>query len=462
MIATGLDAQQQKAVTHPASRLLVTAPAGSGKTRVLTARIGWLLEQASAQPRDFLVITFARKAAAELRHRLETQGMKDVPVMTFHAWAYRFLRSVHTLPFSVITDGQRVLLLRKIFIALFQGQRGADIRRIARELNWSVPFMLRELVHIMDTLRQFGLTLYTIQQYASQNTSWVCSQLLIELWQQYERILERHGVSDFPLLLVRAEEVLKSRKHFVRLPKYILIDEAQDASKTELSLLTCLMRRETCATWVGDSNQAVYAWRGAVPLQKQDAHISLVMNYRSDSRIIRAVNYFLSRSSSQAMQTVLPARYTPQIIIHQRYAESTVVAQIVEELFQIGYKARDIMILARTHAPLKSLSNIREKYMGLRMATVHAAKGLEALVVIILNCSEDRFGFPLPERPASHKILIDLAHYDQKSEERRLFYVALTRARERLIVLSNAAAPSAYLAELPSRYWRRNHSILVS
>src|SRR3989304_7257008 len=131
MAATSqLDDRQLKAVQHPASRLLITAPAGSGKTRVLLARVEWLLQRIRASPSDCLVVTFARKASGELRQRLRLAGLSEVPVMTFHAWAYRFLRRVHTLPFVLITADKRALLLRKFFVALLHSRHAETIGKL--------------------------------------------------------------------------------------------------------------------------------------------------------------------------------------------------------------------------------------------------------------------------------------------------------------------------------------------
>jgi DNA helicase-4 len=268
-------------------------------------------------------------------------------------------------------------------------------------------------------------------------------------------VLRKHTAFDFPLLISEALQQLSGdarlRARIQSKSDCVLVDEVQDANPEELALLT-LIAKNARITFVGDLLQAIYAWRGAVPFKQPATEKKLQNNYRSDARIIELVNAYTTETiGATHFRAVQPAAHRPLIVVHERYAEVVVITQLLGELRQKGYAPKDVLILARAWNPLRELQALRLRFTGLRLSTVHAAKGLEAPVVILVRCSEDRFGFPLPGREQHHSILRELTAYEQSAEEKRLFYVALTRARERLILLTQKDAPSPFLKALTKK-----------
>jgi superfamily I DNA/RNA helicase len=155
-ISVELDAFQRAALTACDSPLLITAPAGAGKTSVLIERVGWLIGQGLTTEKRIVVLTFANKAAKELRERLALRGLA-VTAMTFHAWAYSLLKSLHRLPFRLISDKEKDVLLRRLLIRMLSDRvQGGEIRKVAAEHNWSLTFLAREVIRVIETLRQFG------------------------------------------------------------------------------------------------------------------------------------------------------------------------------------------------------------------------------------------------------------------------------------------------------------------
>ncbi|MFH0830622.1 MAG: UvrD-helicase domain-containing protein, partial [Parcubacteria group bacterium] len=134
------DPYQLAAVTSPAQELSVVAPAGSGKTHVLVERVRWLLNKQKVQPKRVLVLTFAHKAAAELRLRLGASGCSGVTAETFHAWAYRQVKRTHLWPGRLVLEAERHQLLWKLAIRLLRDSRLAVVARELRAIeNWSEP-----------------------------------------------------------------------------------------------------------------------------------------------------------------------------------------------------------------------------------------------------------------------------------------------------------------------------------
>ncbi len=449
-----LDAYQKRAVFSKSKDLLITAPAGSGKTRVLIERVARLVGDHSARPEQILVLTFARKAAAEIRTRFKDKGLARVEALTFHAWAYRLARSIHTSSFELINESQRERVLRRICVRLLSG---SEVRQKTRaqieQLNWSLTYLVTELISVLQILRQFGWTAdKTRQAIEDKKINWEFNDLLLRLWDSYEWLCAKRQTFDFNLLISYAEKYLLA--HEVRLARtrsryrHILVDEVQDANGQELSLINLIRGQKSSLTFVGDLNQAIYTWRGAHLPPDLKERVVLKNNYRSDKKIISLINDFYGLK----IESTRPAQVKPVCIYHQRYAEARVLKRLLKELSELGYVTKDVLILARAHNPLQQIKDLKKEFRGLRLATVHAVKGLEARVVILINCSQDRFGFPLPDNEQAHPLLGQLAKYDQSAEEKRIFYVAMTRARERLILLTDERRPSPYLREMSKKY----------
>lgn len=451
---------QRAAVADPAEHLLIEAPAGSGKTRVLVERVAWLVAQGHVRPADVQVVTFARKAAQVLRERLQAAGLGEVRAQTFHAWAYGLLMSVHTTSFRLVADAERAKLQRRLLVGMASDARWSTCwRQLLVDRNWSPTFAARELLLALSSLRDFGQQPSDLKRFiATFPDASLFDELLLELWRRFELVLDRNGAFDFPLLVRRATERLQNWPRGLRKPtaalKHVLIDEAQDASRDELALIHAASDR-VATTWVGDPNQAVYAWRGAVGLDRPGAvHRPLQSCYRSDARIVSLVNAYVHAAIGKGgvpARAVRAPTLRPQLVCHPRYGEGLALRRILTDLSAQGLAPHDVLVLARCHAPLERLTADTRPWRGVHFATVHAAKGLEARAVVVLGVSDDRFGFPLPARTSPHPAVKTLATYDQAAEERRLLYVALTRARDHLYLLSDIERPSSLLQAIPRR-----------
>jgi len=248
------DAQRQ-AVTAPLAPTLVLAGAGSGKTRVLTHRVAWLVQVEGVSPHGILAVTFTNKAAGEMRARIEAQlGLPSAPLWigTFHGIAHRLLR-LHWreagLPqgFSILDAEDQQRLVKRII-------RGAGLD----EARW-VP---REVAWFINAQKDEGLRPKHLKDDGDPTR-----RQMIRLYEAYEEACQRNGVVDFAELLLRSFELWREGpglvEHYRSRFGHILVDEFQDTNTIQYSWMKALAGATSLPYVVGDDDQSIYRWRGA-------------------------------------------------------------------------------------------------------------------------------------------------------------------------------------------------------
>ncbi|MGB4342166.1 MAG: DNA helicase II [Moraxellaceae bacterium] len=298
-LTSGLNAAQMDAVTSDAQHLLVLAGAGSGKTRVLTTRIAWFCQEHGLSPWSVLAVTFTNKAAAEMRHRLES--LLGIPtqalwVGTFHGLAHRFLRAHWAeagLPqnFQILDSDDQTRLLK----------------RVIRELNLDEDkWPARQAAWFINGQKDEGHRPQHIQHNGD-----LFLATMTRIYQAYEDACARGGMLDFAELLLRSHELwLKEPRllqHYQSRFRHILVDEFQDTNAVQYAWLRMLAGKEGMLTVVGDDDQSIYGWRGAKienirEFQRDypDADvIRLEQNYRSTGNILAAANAVIAQNSDR-------------------------------------------------------------------------------------------------------------------------------------------------------------------
>ena len=294
----GLNPEQLSAVTWPPQSALVLAGAGSGKTRVLTTRIAWLLQSGQASVHSILAVTFTNKAAKEMQTRLGAMIPVNVRAMwlgTFHGLCHRFLRLHH-----------KDAGLPSTFQILDSGDQLALIKRLLKQLNIAEEIIApRSLQGFINAQKENGLR-------ASQLTAPdPYTQRLIECYAEYDKTCNREGVVDFAELMLRSYEMLQAneilRRHYQNRFNHILVDEFQDTNKLQYAWLK-LMAGDTAAVFaVGDDDQSIYRFRGAhvgnmTALMREfniEEPIKLEQNYRSDGHILAAANAVIENNAER-------------------------------------------------------------------------------------------------------------------------------------------------------------------
>ena len=354
-----LNDPQREAVTAPVSNLLVLAGAGSGKTRVLTHRIAWLIEAEGASPHGVLAVTFTNKAAAEMRHRIET--LLEAPprhmwVGTFHGIAHRLLRAhwqEAKLPenFQILDGEDQLRLVKRIMKSLDLDEK----RWPARQAGWYINGQKdegRRARHIEPAGDLF-------------------SETMLRVYGAYEDACERGGMVDFAELLLRSHELwLENAEllaHYQRRFRHLLVDEFQDTNAIQYAWLRVLAGRDGRIMVVGDDDQSIYGWRGAKienlhRFQQDfgDVHtVRLEQNYRSTGTILNAANALIDHNDDRLGKKLwTDGADGDPIRIYAGYNEldeARFIAERIQEFVEAGNAPGEAAILYRSNAQSRNL-----------------------------------------------------------------------------------------------------------
>ncbi len=351
----GLDPEQARAVTTTASPLCILAPAGSGKTRVLTRRIAHRIATGETDPSHILALTFTRKAAGELRDRLRRLGARDgVLAGTFHSVAYAQLRSRwadHRKPPPTLLD-RKSKLLGPLLPAELRRDRSRIAGEVASEIEWAKA-------------RMVGPDAYPSAVVALGRTPPLSTEVVAASYQAYERAKADAGLIDFDDLLGLCIAALEADKPFAAAQRWrfrhLFVDELQDVNPLQFRLLEAWRdgRDDACA--VGDPQQSIYGWNGADPRFLLDIAqhwrgvevIELQRSYRSTPEILAAAAAVL-RQGRQPVRPIVAARQ-PGPSVHlsghdDGRAEAVAVANAVRLAHRPGRPWSDQAILVRTHS----------------------------------------------------------------------------------------------------------------
>ena len=400
-ILNPLNDAQRAAVTAPLGPVLVLAGAGSGKTRVLTHRIAWVIQAEGASTHGIMAVTFTNKAAAEMRGRVEQLlGMPGggLWIGTFHGIAHRLLR-LHWreagLPqgFQILDAEDQQRLIKKLIKA-----------QELDETRW-VP---REVQYFINTNKDEGLRPPQLRD-GNDPTR----QQFIRLYALYEEACARAGVVDFAELLLRAFELWQKNAellaHYRRRFRHVLIDEFQDTNAIQYGWMKLLVGSEGMPFAVGDDDQSIYRWRGA---RVENLHqfrrdfptaqlFRLEQNYRSTGAILAAANGLIANNSGRLGKNLWTSGERGDPI--RLYAafnerdEAEFVTHRIRDWVHHGGLRRDIAILYRSNAQSRvfeeSFLSARipyKVYGGLRFFERAEIKDALAYLRLVANRSDDQ------------------------------------------------------------------------
>ena len=345
-----LNPEQLEAVCHTGSPLLILAGAGSGKTRVITTKIAWLIAEQGVRPESILAVTFTNKAAREMAERAraldERAGRSSI--RTFHsfgAWMLRRYAEWAGLSpnFTIYDDDDSVTLLMKALPQLNKQEAQRFIRKISRAKDYCLLPDSPQLTMI-DPAPEFAV-----------------------IYRAYQQRLRETGNADFgdlimlPVQLLQEHTAIAQQLH--RRFKVILVDEYQDSNSAQFQLLRELTGEDTYVCVVGDDDQSIYRFRGAevqniLTFDRQFPHtkiIRLVRNYRSYEPILRVADSVVSRNEGRLGKTLIAARGTggqkPCLYyLPSQDAEAELCVQLIKKAVRAGGSYSDWAILYRTNA----------------------------------------------------------------------------------------------------------------
>ena len=368
-IINGLNPQQKEAVAHDEGALLVLAGAGSGKTKVLTSRIAYLIKK-GVNPHEILAVTFTNKAAKEMKSRLTAilgeDIVKNLWVGTFHNICGRILR--YDIENYKNEDGQT---WQKNFVIFDSNDSSSLIKQVIKADNLDEkvyqPKMVQAAISMAKNKMQNAIT------YATKAKDYR-AEIISKLYITYEQMLSTNNALDFDDLLLMSVNLLTKcpevlQKYHNRF-KHILVDEYQDTNLAQYRLISSLFsggnekpdfkKRSLCV--VGDVDQSIYSWRGAdykIILNFQRDYptsdiIKLEQNYRSTDTILQAANYVIQNNSQRIDKKLVSNKGKGKSIryfeANDEQEEAYYLVGKIRDLLVNGYKYKDCVVLYRTNA----------------------------------------------------------------------------------------------------------------
>lgn len=351
---TNLNKQQANAVLHTEGQVIVSAGAGTGKTKVLTNRIAHLIDNMNINPYNIVAITFTNKAAGEMKERVESmvENTQNITICTFHSLCARILRQYASnlegfdKNFSIYDDSDKNKLLKKIF-ANFNIDTG---------LKSSIEYHIAKIKN--DNL--------DVKKYVNDISYIPVSEYIEKVFFSYQEELKNNNAMDFDDLLFNTYRILSEkedvRQFLQNRYKYILVDEFQDTNTIQFDIVKILADKHKNIFVVGDEDQLIYSWRGANnqninnfrKLYKEHTLYKLEQNYRCTKEILDKANKLIKNNSDRIDKTLFTANDNGEIVEfsnnYDENAEADYVVRTIVRYSQMGYKLSDFAILMRINA----------------------------------------------------------------------------------------------------------------
>ena len=359
-ILEGLNPQQLEAVTLPHQSALILAGAGSGKTRVLTTRIAWLIQTGQIGPLGILAVTFTNKAAREMLIRISAM----LPINTRGMWVGTF----HGLCNRILRAHYRDAGLPQTFQILDSADQLAVIKRVMKAMNVDdEKYPARQAQNFINSAKEEGLRAAQVDKPDD------FSRRLLAVYEAYEAQCNREGVADFAELMLRCYELLGRnellRDHYRGRFKHILVDEFQDTNRLQYHWLKLLAGPNNNIFAVGDDDQSIYAFRGAhagnmLDLER-DFHIEKVIkleqNYRSHGNILDAANALIRHNRSRLGKNLWTSEGSGEPLrVYEAIADVDEAAYVLAEVRQRhneGVALSDMALLYRSNAQSRVLEH---------------------------------------------------------------------------------------------------------
>jgi len=397
-----LNKEQQEAVKYTEGPLLIMAGAGSGKTRVLTHRIAYLIDEKGVAPQNILAITFTNKAAREMQERVKYlvgEGSEYMWVSTFHSMCVRILRRDcdrigYDSNFSILDGSDQLTVMKQVLKNLNIDPKQYNPRTMIAQISAA-----KNELKTPEVFEKNAVTLF--------------EEMVSKVYKEYQRIIRKSQAMDFDDLIMQTvhlfQRVPEVLQYYQRRFQYIHVDEYQDTNDAQYKLVKLLANRYQNICVVGDSDQSIYAWRGAnirniLSFEKdytQAKVILLEQNYRSTKSILDAANHVISNNPNRKPKKLWTENDSGQKLTYfqgmsERHEALYITEKIQDLLLGEKYSPKDIAILYRTNAQSRAVeealmkSNINYQiFGGLKFYDRKEIKDLIAYLRLITNPSDD-------------------------------------------------------------------------
>ncbi len=398
----GLNPKQEEACSYTEGPLLILAGAGSGKTRVITHRIAYLIDERSVNPYNILAITFTNKAAGEMRERVDAIvgfGAESIWVSTFHSMCVRILRRFYER-----------LGGKNNFTIYDADDQKAAVKEVLRLLSLDEKqYPVRAMIAAISKAKESFLS---PSQYEEQNAGSFREQNVAAIYREYQKRLRSNNALDFDDLICRTIDLFLQHPDVLELYqerfRYIMVDEYQDTNHAQFVLVKMLAAKYRNLCVVGDDDQSIYKFRGAniynilnFEEEYPDAKVvKLEQNYRSTANILNAANGVIANNEGRKDKSLWTENPEGEKVVFTRYeddrGEAAGVAKRIFKLLQAGGRLSDMAVLYRTNAQSRILEEqmIRENipYQLVGGTNFYARKEIRDMVgylKVISNPADD-------------------------------------------------------------------------
>ena len=397
----GMNERQKEAVQHTQGPLLIMAGAGSGKTRVLTHRMAYILAEEEVHPWNILAITFTNKAAREMKERVSQlvgPQAEDMWVSTFHSMCVRILRRDIEL-----------LGYQRSFTICDPSEQQTAMKRILKKLD--IDSEKYDYRMILNRISQAKNDLEDVEEFNKKYMGYV-EQIIGKCYREYQKELAKSMTLDFDDLIMLTVQLFQKHpetlQYYQQKFQYIHVDEYQDTNHAQYRLVTMLAKKFKNICVVGDADQSIYGWRGAdmsniLEFEKdyQNAKVVLLeQNYRSTKTILQAANHVIENNVNRKVKRLWTENEEGQAITYYRAQseqdEGRYVLSQIQSLLRDGYHYDDFAILYRTNAQSRVMeenllkSNIPFRLVGgQRFFERLEIKDLLAYLRLIVNSQDD-------------------------------------------------------------------------
>lgn len=492
-----LTPSQRQACVQDEVANLILAGAGTGKTSVMVAKAGYLLASGLAQADEILLLAFGKDAAQELSERIQ-KHLKDgtVVVKTFHGLGRDIVTAVDgkkikvsklatneeskvafvtkTLRELVVEDANRKLLLEcLILLTLAPECASSELSKALKSSDEKALITTKNMqpitaifANLLPHYKASGISQKAFSERLIQFESYELNKRLFKLflpvYKAYNEQLKVSGEIDFTDMIQQATQYLTRGRYKSRF-RYVLVDEFQDISVDRVSLIQALLKQVRGASLfaVGDDWQAIYRFAGSdVAVTRrfesyfgESTQSVLDTTFRFNNQIAIVAARFVQRNPQQIKKEITSSDYVEAnaVYIVPTADEVEALNATLTRISKIKPKIpKRLLILARYSHLLEAVREVPAyDNLLIETMTIHASKGREADFVIVLGLTADKLGFPARQSDSALiRVVLPEEEIFPFAEERRLFYVALTRAKQQIYLLSNIKAPSVFVDEV--------------
>ncbi len=443
-----LDEYQETAVKARGNVLLI-AGAGAGKTFTITQKITYLIANKFCKPEEILIISFTNKSVEDLQKKIDY----NCSILTFHKLAIQILHN-YNIDFNLVSDTYLEYLTEEFFQSLTDSQLITELLKYFKEFNY--PNFLKSykyqefkklLITLIKIYKTNGCSTNDFQRMYPKDT--ILSKFMYIVKTIYEQELKSTNSYDFDDLIIKATAILNKPYRY----KYIIVDEFQDTSTIRFNLVNKLRELNNASLFVvGDDYQSIYHFSGCninlfldfPKLIPNSRVLKLKYTYRNSQELIDIAAKFIMKNKKQITKDLISNKHIENPIKLIYYLNPQ---KAFKKLYaKVKNLHPDVLVLGRNN---KDLTEFCANTQDINYLTVHSSKGLEAENIILINMTDRIYGFP--NQIKNNQLLEELHPSDKEilfAEERRLFYVALTRTKNKVYIMVPIFNKSIFIKEL--------------